>query len=564
MSYQINRTNGSIIATVPDGQVDTLSTDLTLIGKNYSGFGEALNENFVKLLENFADVIEPTNPIKGQLWFDSSVAALKVFNGVEFVAVNTATVSSTQPLGLGAGDLWYDDIRKQLFLYNGTQLVLVGPSYSNFQGISGFVTETILDELNQNKVVTYLYNGGTLIGIFTSESFRPKTAIPNFSTQLVAGFNSIIDTDFKFDVTSTNSEKLNGVGSEYYVRTDTPNVLYNELAIQNDQGITIGESGNVSLSIVDNNLYLLNANESKNITVGVRLDNTLENAIEIHTATRKFDLYYEQPDSEVRIGGDLLVNGNLQVGGTTTTINNIEVSVDQKTITLADVDPLPSDLYADGSGIIVRGDTDHEIIWNADTGSWDTTENVNLAFTKYYAIGGYPVLTYDSLGTSITTALGLTNIGTLEELNVGNASGIDITISNNQITVYDGQDLQIAATGNIALTGTSKITGLSDPTEDQDAATKAYVDSEFENKPILLSVDLTDIDDELEQHSLIKNILGVMAPVFDYNENKEAKILWSKISYQDSPAKVTSTRGIKIFRILASQWEYVEDETIPV
>ena len=311
-------------------------------------------------------------------------------------------------------------------------------------------------------------------------------------------------------------------------------------------------------------MYFLNANEGKNITVGVRLNELLENAIEIQTVTRKIDLYYEQSESEVRIGGDLLINGNLQVNGTTTTTDNIEVSVDQKTILLADVDPAPSDVYADGSGIIVKGDTDHEILWNSDTNSWDTTENINLLSTGYYAIDGYPILTYDSLGTSVTSALGLTNIGTLEELNIGNASGIDITISGNQITVHDDQDLEIVSSGNISLSGTSKITGLSNPADPQDAATKSYVDSEIENKPILLSVDLTDIEDELEQYSLIKNILSVMAPVFDYNENKEAKILWSKISYQENPAKVTSMRGIKIFRILASQWEYVEDEIIPV
>ena len=64
MAYQINKTDGTIVSTVADGQIDNISTDITLIGKNYSGFGEVLNENFIKILENFANVTAPTAPIK--------------------------------------------------------------------------------------------------------------------------------------------------------------------------------------------------------------------------------------------------------------------------------------------------------------------------------------------------------------------------------------------------------------------------------------------------------------------------------------------------------------------
>ena len=79
MAYQINKTDGTIVATVADGQIDDLSTDLTLIGKNFSGFGEAFNENLVKLLENFSNTTSPLNPIKGQLWFDASESKLKIY-----------------------------------------------------------------------------------------------------------------------------------------------------------------------------------------------------------------------------------------------------------------------------------------------------------------------------------------------------------------------------------------------------------------------------------------------------------------------------------------------------
>ena len=79
MAYNINKTDGTILTTVPDGQVDSFSSDLTLIGKNFSGFGESLNENLVRLLENFANSTSPSRPIRGQMWFDTTENKLKVY-----------------------------------------------------------------------------------------------------------------------------------------------------------------------------------------------------------------------------------------------------------------------------------------------------------------------------------------------------------------------------------------------------------------------------------------------------------------------------------------------------
>jgi len=84
MPYTIKKFNGQTIAVIQDGSVDNISTDLNLPGKNYSGYGKSLNESLVYLLENFANSVEPTNKITGQLWFDTSVKKIKIYNGVEF------------------------------------------------------------------------------------------------------------------------------------------------------------------------------------------------------------------------------------------------------------------------------------------------------------------------------------------------------------------------------------------------------------------------------------------------------------------------------------------------
>ena len=71
MSYRINKTNGDLLVDLVDGQIDVSTSSLTLVGRNYTGFGEAFNENFVKLLENFSSTTAPNTPITGQLWFDT-------------------------------------------------------------------------------------------------------------------------------------------------------------------------------------------------------------------------------------------------------------------------------------------------------------------------------------------------------------------------------------------------------------------------------------------------------------------------------------------------------------
>ncbi len=97
MSYKLNKTDGSILTDLVDGTVDTTSSDLTLIGKNYSGFGEFLNENFIKVLENFSNSSAPLNPIRGQLWYDTSENKLKIYNGSQFTSSGGTTVSATIP-----------------------------------------------------------------------------------------------------------------------------------------------------------------------------------------------------------------------------------------------------------------------------------------------------------------------------------------------------------------------------------------------------------------------------------------------------------------------------------
>ena len=78
MAYTIVKSDGTVLTTIPDGTINTTSTSLGLPGRNYAGYGQYLDTNFVHMVENFADGTVPQNPIRGQLWFDTNTNTLKV------------------------------------------------------------------------------------------------------------------------------------------------------------------------------------------------------------------------------------------------------------------------------------------------------------------------------------------------------------------------------------------------------------------------------------------------------------------------------------------------------
>lgn len=357
MAYTINKTDGSILTTVADGQIDQFSTSITLIGKNYSGFGEVLNENFIKVLENFADTSQPDFPITGQIWFDSSELKLKVYNGSAFVPVSSATISTTQPLTLGVGDLWFDDLNKQLFFYDGTNTILLGPDYSVSQGISGLKVQNILDTLNQNRVITLLYTNGVLLGIFSKDSFTPKIAIDGFTGDIQPGFNAGSLSGIKFNVTVTNSEKLGNQPASSYVRNDTSNIINGQLILASNLGLIVGDANQAQLIVSNGNVLLANIASNKDLNLIVRRGVVAETAVNIVSADRKIKLYDGFLNSEIIAGGNLTVKGNLSVEGDVTTVNTSVLTIEDKNIVLATLgdSTAGSDEYADGGGMILRG-----------------------------------------------------------------------------------------------------------------------------------------------------------------------------------------------------------------
>jgi hypothetical protein len=615
MAYQINKTDGTIVATVADGQIDTLSTDITLIGKNYSGFGEAFNENLVKILENFASTTEPLRPLKGQVWFDNAENKLKVYNGTVFIPVSSATISSTQPETLSIGDLWFDDVGAQLYFFDGTQPILIGPAYSTAQGKSGLEVDSILDTLNQTRVVTYLYNNGILLGIFSKDSFTPKIAIIGFSGDIEPGFNAGTLANIKFRVTCTNSEQLGGVVATTYARRDTSNTFNGQVSVGVDAGVVIGSGNQMNLLVSSGDIEVSNFASDKDLFLRVRKGIDQETAIAIDSSERIVDIYSGKLDSTINVGGSLVVAGDLTVEGTTTTINTENVTIEDKTLTIANV-AAPSETTATGAGIVIRSNGVDALPYNKQivyrstsegpppTGVFDVSEDLNLAAGKQLQIGGIKVIDGNSLGSAITSIPGVTAFGTQNVINIGPGAPpvTQMRLENHRIsTVSTNFDIELEpdGTGNVALIGSPRITGMQDPVGQQDAATKEYVDSTIESRPLIFSMDLSD---GKSNTYIINNVLDNLAPVAEFRNGTYARILCTLINPSSTSLainalppsistnafltdlsgssslaitsiafptatiaapSVSTTRIIKTFEIIAGAWVWQADLTLP-
>jgi hypothetical protein len=545
MAYTINKTDGTILATVADGQIDEQSTDITLIGKNYSGFGESINENFIKILENFSSSSQPISPVRGQIWFDVSELKLKVYNGTGFVPVSSATISTQQPLTLGVGDLWFNDLDKQLYFYDGASTILLGPAYSASQGLSGLRVSNILDSLNQTRVITYLYTNGVLLGIFSKDAFTPKLPIDGFSGSIIPGFSAGTLAGLKFNVTVTNSEKLGGQPASLYVRNDTSNIVNGQIIISSNLGLIIGDANQGQFQVQDGNLIIANIASNKEMVFNVRRDVIAEEAIAIESNSRTINLYTGYPTSQVAVGGSLTVEGNLTVNGDLVTVNTSTVTIEDKNIVLAkQTGVAPTDANAATGGVILQGASSHVFLWHdvgqaaqATSGTataggyndaipalasqaWTSSEHVNLATGKEFKINGVTVLSGTSLGAGITSIPGVTSFGVQTQLSVDslylNDAAIQVTTSNTDLS------LLIDGTGGLNL-GSKRIKAVADPTLSTDAATKNYVDNTVRSRNLVFSMDISDGI----SNAGIASLLEQLAPIAEYNNGTTARVLCS-------------------------------------
>lgn len=257
MAYQVDKFNGTFLVSVEDGTIDT-TTDLRFVGKNYAGYGEVQNENFLHLLENFSNTTEPPKKITGQIWYDSSNKRLKYYNGSKFKMAGGAEVGATAPSGLAVGEFWWDTSTKQLKAWTGADFVLVGPVSSPDLGTStiaaAVVKGTVSTAVGPHTILKVITDD-KVIGIFSKTEFTldaAQNAIEDF-TVIKKGFTlsksqTGISTDsYVMWGTAENSNKLGGYAADQYIRVGD-NAFPSEVVF-GDPGYSLGDGNDLRVRV---------------------------------------------------------------------------------------------------------------------------------------------------------------------------------------------------------------------------------------------------------------------------------------------------------------------------
>ena len=531
MAYTINKTDGTILATVNDGVLDT-TTSLSLIGRNYQSYGEAFNENLVKLLENSSSASEPTAPIEGELWWDKTNDRLKVYTGNAWVNVGVESSVTEPTTGLSTGMLWNDTTNDQLYMYDGTAFDLIGPIFSTADGKAGFQQDSITDNLAATQKVASIYNKGTRFAIATTSAFTANTAPSGFGSA-VMGLGINLATGYKIHGTATNADTLDNIDSASFLRSDANDTTSGTLGVLNDTGLSIGIDSDVNISVSGSDVTFKNQTSDGDIKFNINDGGSDTTALLIDGAT-----------------ADVIVNGNLQVKGTTTSVETTNMTIEDPLLELnrsssgADVD----------SGIYVqRGSAGNSAIlyWNEGEDKFKAVLSTSAATVTSVTDTSKATLVANYEGDTLTVG----SVSIIEnEIRTNNsndslqlgAAGTGTVVINDGIVFENNEIRPARSNDDLVLTGvgtggvrvsklgfadsTNSVTGIStDGALGGDApgtyssasntllvteeAVKRYVDG---NADIYLQIDITGLAKTGTGAGTVANLLETLAPVANF------------------------------------------------
>ena len=261
---------------------------MVLVGKNYAGYGEFLDENFIHLLENSADTAPPGAPLTGQLWWDANANVLKVYNGTLFKVVCSAAASATAPTSNVVGDLWYDTTNAQLKVYTGSTFLLVGPQFTAGTGVTGAIVDTITDNTAVNHVVIKLFVQDSVVGIVSKDAtFTPQVAISGFTTVRPGiTLSTLIGSQIPlFQGTATAAQGLISgnvvLNPNNFMRSDTNTSTTGTLSVLNNSGLSVGDNSDFRVTVAGTAVSVNNQTSGGNFSIGVNVGGTPTPALSI-------------------------------------------------------------------------------------------------------------------------------------------------------------------------------------------------------------------------------------------------------------------------------------------
>lgn len=326
MAYQVNFSDsvnkGSIF--VEDGTINQ-ETSLGIPGRNSTAYGTVIGENFLHLLENFANDNAPDNPVEGQLWYDTSIESpqLKLYDGTDWISASGLKKGTTIPdiAASTVGDLWVDTDNAQLYLFTGVSWVLVGPTFSDGL-VTGAQPLQILGNDNNIYTVLSIEVRSAQVAIISNSSFTPAALIPGFSTinpGINLNSNTISGSNYKFRGIAEKAESLI-VGNETvpateFVRTTATSTTNFPLRIKNNGGLSLGVGNQLTIG-VEGEAGIINHNTAgANIDLRVNNNGTATTVIRVDSNTN-VGINNEAPEQALDVTGNIQTSGQLLITGT--------------------------------------------------------------------------------------------------------------------------------------------------------------------------------------------------------------------------------------------------------
>lgn len=404
MAYTIRYSDfvnkGSIV--IEDNTINQ-ETSLNIPGRNTTAYGSSIAENFLHLLENFANSVQPANPVEGQLWYDNTpgVDQLKLWDGTTWVAAGGLKKANLAPDAANSviGDLWVDTDNQQLYLFAGSGWVLVGPEFAE-----GLVTGSRPSQLtaidNNDYNVVFIEVKGKPVAIVASEAFNPKATIEGFEDGIRPGinlssanmegdgipqFNGVSEKSLNLVIPGVTSATDVLITASNVMRKDAENIANFPLKIKNAGGVNVGISNELKLQVDGTAGVLQHDISGSNLQIRMNNAGTTKTVITVDS-TEKVGIRNPSPQHELDVNGVIQTNEQLRV----TSLTNSS-GVSSGSIVTSGGAGIAKNLYvgghADIDGPLIVGKPN---LINPDTGSVNPVSAAILPDTNNLRAIGQP------------------------------------------------------------------------------------------------------------------------------------------------------------------------------
>jgi len=366
------------------------------VGRNYVGYGETQNENFVFLLENFANTAPPSRPLVGQIWFNTTDDTAYAYDGSNWNPIGSATLSSSAPPNTNSGALWLKTPINQLYVYTGTEWRFIGPEAVEGFGSTRARAGSLDDTLGDPQPVIFLETNGSVFAICTAAAFviNPSNSVTGFSNALQAGINL------------SATAKINGSITGNAATADQLSTarLINGVPFNASSDITVSAN---TTNLLKKGTYIAGANFNGSSETTWSVDATSSNVIGKIVA-RNSEGGFSAGTITATFIGDL--TGNVTASSGTSVFNTVQAT------------QFIGATLSGNAASATRLATARTI----NGVNFDGSNNITVPASA-------DTLTGNSINNSVTLS-GLTQVGTLSSLNV-NDSGIFVG-SGNQLRLF--------------------------------------------------------------------------------------------------------------------------------